>query len=98
MISTSFFSAGNPSIERLLELCRGHVPEVAMQPPGVVPMHPTERRKLEVIDHFPWPRLSWPADKLSLVIPVNGLSEGIVITVTDSPDRGCRPDLGETPP
>ena len=61
----------------------------------VVPMHPPEGRELEIIDRFPWAVLCRTPDKLGLVVAVHRLSEGIVIAVTDSSDRGRRPDLRE---
>src|SRR5690625_3413441 len=65
-----FFDAGNPSIEHRLVLSWRYVPEVAVEAFSVVPVHPSERGKFEIIDRFPRPRLGWPAHKLGLVITV----------------------------
>ena len=64
----------------------------------VVPVHPPQRRELEVIDRFPRPRFRGPAHKLSLVIAVHCLSERVIVAVANGPDRGRRPDLGEAFP
>lgn len=39
-----------------------------MEPPGVVPVHPTERRELEIVNRFPRPHLRWAAHELGLVV------------------------------
>lgn len=75
---------------------RRHIPEVAVQPLRVVPVHPSQCRELEIIDRFPRPRLRWPAHQLGLVVAVHRLSESVVIAVANGPDRGRRPDLGKT--
>ncbi len=48
-----------------------------MEPFRVVPVHPAQGRELEIIDGFPRPRFRGPAHKLSLVVAVHRLSEGI---------------------
>ena len=62
----------------------------------VVPVHSSERGKLEMIDRFPWPLLGGPAYKLGLVITVYAFGVCIVETIAHSSHRGCRTDLGQT--
>ena len=80
--SDQLFAVGLASIERLLELGGRDVAEVAVEALRVVPVHPAQGRELEIIDRFPRPRFRGPAHKLSLVIAVHRLSEGIVIALT----------------
>lgn len=62
---------------------------------GVMPMHTSEGRKLEVFDRFPRTGPCGAADELGLVLPVDGLGEGVVVAVADGPDRWCRSALRE---
>lgn len=83
------------SIELLLELGGWDVAEVAVEALGVVPMHPSEGRELEVLDRLPRARTGRAADEFCLVVAIHGLGQGVVVAVADGPDRGRRADLGE---
>ena len=77
------------------ELRGWHVAEVAVQVFGVVPVHPAERRELDVLDGLPW-SLSRPADKFGLVEPVHRFRERVVVAVTDRTDRRFCAEVGES--
>lgn len=83
------------SVERPLELDGRQVAEVAVQPLVVVPVDPAEGRELDVLDSAPRPGARGSADQLGLVVPVDGLGQGVVIRVADCPDRRCGADLGQ---
>jgi hypothetical protein len=79
----------------LLELDGRQVAEVAVQAPGVVPVHPPERRELNLLDCLPRAAAGGAADQLGLVVAVDRLGQGIVIAVTDRSDRRGRANLRE---
>jgi hypothetical protein len=83
------------SVERGFELCWGYVVEVAVQPAGVVPVHPAQRGELDILDGLPWPGSCGPVDEFGLVVAVDRLGQRVVEAVTDGADRGCGADLGE---
>jgi putative transposase len=83
------------SVERLLELGRWPVAEVAVQARGVVPVHPAQRGEFDVLDGLPWLLPGGPADQLGLVVAVDRLGQGVVVGVTDRADRRDCADLGE---
>ena len=62
------------SVERLLELCRRPVVEVAVQALVVVPVDPAEGGELEVLDALPRSRAGRSADQLGLVLQVGYLT------------------------
>jgi len=62
------FAVGLDSIERVLELGGRDVAEVAMEALRVVPVHPAERRELEILDRLPRPRTRGSADEFGLVL------------------------------
>ena len=62
-------------MERVFALERLHVSEVAVQPLRVVPVHPAQRRELEIIDRFPRPLLRGALHEFGLVVPVEALTE-----------------------
>lgn len=74
------------SIERLLELGGWDVAEVAVEALGVVPVHPSEGCELEVLDRLPGPRARGPSHEFGLVVAVDRLGQGIVVTVADGAD------------
>jgi hypothetical protein len=85
------------SVERGFELRGWQVGGVAAESLGVVPVHPSERRELNVRDGLP--RLAFlrgPVDQLGLVEPVHGLGERVVVAVTDRTDGGKGADLSES--
>jgi len=84
------------SIERLLELDGRDVAAVAVETLGVVPMHPSEGRELEVFDRSPRAGAGRAADEFALVVPVDRLGQSIIVTIANGPDRRCCADLGET--
>ena len=61
---------------------------------GVVPMHPAERRELDIRDGLPR-SLTGPADELGLVEAVHGFRERVVVAVTDRTDRWLRAEFSE---
>lgn len=87
---------GLVSIERLLELDGRDVAEVAVEALGVVPVHPSEGRELEVGDCSPRSGACRSADEFCLVVSVDRLGQSIIVTIADGPDRWCCADLGET--
>lgn len=62
---------------------------------GVVLMHPTHRRKLQIIDRFPW-FFRRPRTNSDGVIPIHAFGESIVLTIARGPARGHRADLHKT--
>lgn len=76
-----------------LGLCRRDVPDGSAQALVVQPGHPFERRELPRCLDFP--RCS-AVEKLGLVEPIDGLSQGIVITVAHAADK--RFDAGFSKP
>ena len=86
---------GERSVVSGFELGRWHVAEVAVEAFGVVPVHPAERRELDVLDGLPG-SLSGPADELGLVEPVDRFGERVVVRIADGTDRWDRADLGES--
>ena len=76
------------------ELGRWDVTEVAVEAFGVVPVHPAERRELDIGDGLPRP-LTGPTDELGLVEAVHRFRERVVVAVTDRPDRRDRAEFGE---
>lgn len=94
--SDQVFAVGLDSIERVLELGARDVAEVAVEALRVVPEHPTEGGELEILDRPPRPGPGRPADEFGLALPVHRFGQGIVIAVTDGPDRRRRADLRES--
>src|SRR5215213_8775155 len=74
------------SVERCLELCRGQVAEVAVEPGGVVPVDPAESGELDVLDGLPGSGAGGSADQLGLVVAVDGLGKRVIEGVADRPD------------
>lgn len=62
------------SVERGLELRRGHVVEVVVETVVVEPVHPRERGELEFVDVVPAGGVG-PVDELGLGEPVGRLRE-----------------------
>ena len=59
------------SVERCFELWWWHVTGVAVEPRRVVPVHPAERRELDVVDGLPRPSgLGGSVDQIGLVDPL----------------------------
>jgi hypothetical protein len=65
-------------VERGFELCRRDVVEVAVEPAGVVPVHPAQGGQLDVLDDLPRPSAGRPVNQLGLVVSVYRLREGVV--------------------
>jgi hypothetical protein len=65
-------------------LDRWHVLAGAVDAPVVVPVHPFERRELDVVPCAPRP---FTVDELGLVEAVDGFREGVIIGVTDAAYR-----------
>lgn len=91
------FRTARTSVSRT---CNNIGDEHSLKRPGFtrgsdVPVHPAQRRELKFIDRFPGARFRGTTHQLSLVVPVHGLSEGIVRAVTDGSDRGCNADLSK---
>ena len=61
----------------------------------VEPVHPAACGEFEVIDGVEWAVV---ADAFRFVEPVRALSEGVVIRISDGPDRRERSDVIETTP
>ena len=74
------------SVELLLELRGWEIAEVAVQALGVVPVHPAERRELDVLDGLPRAGAGGAADQLGLVVAVDGFGQGVVELVADGAD------------
>lgn len=89
------FAVGLDSIERDLELEGRDVPELAMEALRIAPVHPAERRELEIFDRLPRSRPGGSPDEFGLVVPVDRLGQLIVETVAHVPNRRGRPDLRE---
>ena len=85
------FGPGSSVVE-LLELGGWDVAEFAVQAAVVEPVDPGERRQFDVVGVAPG---ALAADEFGLVEPVHRLGEGVVVAVTDRPDRGQSVDLGE---
>jgi hypothetical protein len=84
------------SVEDGFELCGRYIVEVAVQAAGVVPVDPAQGGQLDVLDGLPRPGAGGAVDRFGLVLAVHRLSESVVETVTDGPDRGHGTDLSET--
>ena len=65
------------SVERGSQLRWRNV-ETAVQPGGVVPVHPAQGGQLDVVDGLPRPRSCGSIDELALVIAVHGLRQGAI--------------------
>jgi hypothetical protein len=65
---------GSGGVE-LFELDGRQVSEVAVQALGVVPVHPPERRELDLLDGLPRTLANGAADQLGLVVAVDGLGQ-----------------------
>ena len=65
------------SVEGCFELCWWHVAAVAMEPVVVEPVHPRQRRELELVDVLPHRRGIGSSDALGLVEPVGRLRERV---------------------
>ena len=66
------------SIERVLELGGWDITEVTVKASGVVPVHPSEGRELEVLDALPWTGPDGTADQFGLVVAVDRLGQSVV--------------------
>ena len=80
------------SVERLLELRRWYVTDLAVQPAVVEPIDVLEGLDLDLIN---LPPRAAPADQLGLVEPDPRFGQGVVIRISDRPDRGGDPVFGE---
>ena len=81
MVSKRLFDAPFGMID-VLELCRGDVVAVAVDPLGVVPVNPPQGGELYVSNGLPW-SLVWVADQLGLVQGVHGFSQRVVEGIRD---------------
>ena len=61
----------------------------------VVPVHPAERRELEILDRLPWPCACGSADEFGLVVAVHRLGQGVVVAVPDGSNRRRGADFRE---
>lgn len=66
-----------------------------MEALGVMPVHPSEGRELEVLNRLSWAGPCGTADEFGLGVAVDRLGQGLVIAVADRADRGGGADLGE---
>jgi hypothetical protein len=82
---------GGPGRVELFELGGGQIADVAVQALSVVPVHPPERRELDLLDCLPRAGAGGAADQLGLVIPVDCFGQSIVIAVADRSDRRVAP-------
>jgi hypothetical protein len=60
-----------------LKLDGRDVAEVAVQPLGVVPVHPLQGGQLDLLDGLPWALAGRSADQLGLVVAVDRFSQRI---------------------
>ncbi len=88
---------GGLSVVGLLVLVWWHVVEVAVEPLGVVPVHPSQCGELDVVDGSPW-SLVGSADQFGLVEPDHCLGESIIERITNGSDRRDSTELGEAFP
>ena len=68
------------------------IAELGVKSPVVEPLDVAECRCLDVFGVTPWP-LAF--DELSLVEPVEALSESVIVRIADGPDRGACADFSE---
>ena len=73
-----------------LRLGRRDVADRLQQPVVVEPRHPFQRGQFDSLARLPRPA---PVDDLGLVQPVDGLGQGVVVTVTGGADRGLDASL-----
>lgn len=66
----------------VLELCRGDIVAVAVDPLGVVPVDPCQGGEFNVFHGLPW-SLVWVADQLGLVQGVHSFSQRVVEGIRD---------------
>jgi len=78
-----------------LELGGRQIIEVAVESLVVMPVHPTQRRELDLLDRLPRPGAGRAADELGLVVAVDGFRQSVVKAVADGADRRGGADLGE---
>ena len=76
----------------LLVVNRRDLAQCAVQPGLVEPVDPGQRPQLEVIDGAD---RTFVTHAFSLEQPDHGLSQGVVVALTDGPDRGQRAGVGE---
>jgi hypothetical protein len=83
------------SVEHRFEFCGRLVVEIAVQPAGVVPVHPTQRCQFDVLDGSSRPSSGGPVDEFALLVAVDRLGQSIVEAVAYGADRRHRTDLRE---
>ena len=64
--------------------CRWHIPDWLEQTAVVEPIHPFERGKFDCLEVSP---RTTPVNDLSFIEAIDGLCQGVVIAVTDTPHR-----------
>lgn len=80
----------------VLELNGWQLPNGGVDAVVIVPVDPTQRGELNVLERLPRASLTCGAsDEFGLVVAVHRLSQRIVVAVTDRADRGHRVDLGQ---
>jgi len=79
------------SVEPCFELGGWDVREVAVEARGVVPVHPSEGRELDLFDGLPGPGAGGSADQLGFLVAVHRLGQRVVERVADRSDRGVAP-------